>query len=419
MKLKILFLLICVLPAFLFAQDNSLLYSYKIPTYSYHSMKLYGQDFLDYLKINRLEERKKEERLNLKLGFDEILISQSPLTTRKMYGSILYNHNSQKDITRQWSNGRYKDVEHTTKTSSAVLGLMAYNSWYLNNERGIFFYGDPGILYTYDISNSKSTSFVDLPLGIGYGRTIGVKSLVQSYIISEEIGAGLSDTVLLELTDIIDRYNDGYFYAKYRDDAKIEYYKEIASVTKKPEAASKIEQILNSPVYKTSERFIGWQVKLGFNLTYLDQQTWEDNKVTNYSTATDLFFSAEYALPINFDKQLLATISYSKNMNEEDARLPKLNAEVKFSIDHNYHWSSSVLATYSKAFPKQGDSWTNIGLTAKTEYLFPNSFSVYATFGYTNQEFDETHFIKWSPLTNKILRTESIGFHLGFNYYLM
>lgn len=419
MKLTILFLLICLLPAFLFAQDNSLLYSYKIPTYSYHSMKLYGQDFFSYLKTNFLEERRKTENIDVSLGLNETYIIQSPMVTRKIYGLMSYKYSSRNNITSQWTPSGYQDKDNIVKSSDAVLAVMGFNSWYLNNEKGFSFFGDPGILYEYDLENKLSTHTVDLPIGVGYGRIIGVKSLVQAYVIADEIGITKDEDTLLKIADLIDKYNDGLFHAKYRDNAEIEYHKELAALTNKPSETAKIEQITKSQIFKLSERFTGWQIKLGFNLTYLDVQTWEKYNVKTYTTAYDLFASAEYALPIEFNKQVLASISYSKNLKEEISRLPKLKAEAQFIIDHNYHWSSVFSLGYYKAFPKEGDSWTNLYCNLKTDYLLLNSFSIYASLNYWNNEFRETYFLKWAPLTSKMHRTESIEFHLGFNYYIL
>ena len=222
----------------------------------------------------------------------ENMFSQSLTTTSNIYGLMTYDFNQSNNITQ--------GLNHITKNSVVQFLLSAYNSWYvLNNYRGLFLYADPAFNYNYNFEQKVNTHLIELSLGVGYGRIIGVKNVVQAYIIAKEIGADLSDDILLKIATTIEKYNNGFYYAKFRDDADIEFYKDIAALTNKPEKALKIEQILSSSLYKTSERFVGWQIKGGVNFTYLDQQNLQNQfGITQYSTAADLIASIAYALPI-------------------------------------------------------------------------------------------------------------------------
>jgi hypothetical protein len=115
----------------------------------------------------------------------------------------------------------------------------------------------------------------------------------------------------------------------------------------------------------------------------------------------------------------MASLSYSKNLNDEFERLPKLNAAAQFTFDHTYNWSTRLFAASNWAFPEKGDNYNNISFGAKTDYVLLNSFSIYASIGYLKQEFQEFVFLKWAPLTQRIRKTESIEIHLGFNYYIL
>ena len=424
--LKILFFLLFSIT--LFGQNNTLFDSYKIPTYSYHSLNVYGQDFFSYLRNNYLEKRQQVEEFEVGAGLIERYVIQSPMRTRRVLGIFEYNYNSHNNRYKEWNGSERVYEDHIEESSIGILGVMANNSWYYNNERGISINVDPGLIYEYDLRNSTKTQIIDIPLSAGYGRVIGVKSMVQARIISDEIDAGLSEESIVKLTEIIDQYNGGYYDAIYRDNAEIEYYKAIAELTNKPEQTKKIEQILSSPVYKTSERFIGWQVKGGFNFTYLDEQSWKkENPGIKYSTATDLFASFEYARPFDFDKQLLASLTYSTSLNDEDFRLPKLKFRAQFSIDHNYFWSTNAYTNYSIAitdkdrlpFVADDKNLTNFDFGIKSEMIIINSYSVYASLEYSKYEFMEAGFLQLSPLTKKRSTKESIEFHLGFNYYIL
>lgn len=436
MNLKNVFLVFLFFPIVIFGQLDKLLDKYEIPTYSFHTMNLYGQDFLNYLKVNYLENNSygsttKTEDFDASLGFMENVVYQTPDVTRKTYGIISaeYSSNSVMSQGYNYSTHNYEEVKKTTESSSAVLGISAFNNWYVLGNRGLFIFCDPGLLYSYNFQDAISSKLIDIPFGVGYGRVIGVRSVVQSYIISDELQAQLSDDDMLKLSEVIEKYDGGYYDAEFKDDAKIEFYKDISNITKKPEQTEKINQILNSSIYKTSERYMGWQVKLGANISYLDKTAWTEKDIfgqstTYYSTATDLLASAEYGLPIGFDKQLYAEVDYSKNLNDETGRMPKLNLLAKFSIDHNYKWASSVYAGYSVAFPKkennndETDNLVNKVVGVRSDMVIINSFSAYAYLEYTKNKFDETTFVKWAPITNEIKEKETIEFHLGFNYYI-
>lgn len=428
MKTKLFFLLTIMTSILVLGQSDSLLYSYKIPTYSYHNMSLFGEDFINYSKINNFGTKKKTEKFNINLGLTEEVVHQDAFTTKKMFGVMTFNYNSINKIYPEYNSKENKmvDKDHKNETSMVMLGLASSNSWYFNDEKGISVFSDPALLFAYYFSESSSEKAVDFPIGVGYGRIVGVKNVVQSYIISKEIGTQLTDEKLLKLAEIIEKYNNGLYYAKFRDNEKIEFFKDIDSLTNKPEHAFKIEQIINSALYKTSERFVGWQIKFGANLSLISAESW-----TNYSDesliTTDLFVSAEYALPINFDKQIIASLNYSKNLDNEKSHIPKLRVATRFMIDHNYTWSSTFSANYTKAFPekvdgrsnKDVDNWTNLKLTARTDVTILNSFSVYASLDYLNKEFLEINFLNLTPLSRKTNKTEHIEFHLGFNLYIL
>ena len=236
--------------------------------------------------------------------------------------------------------------------------------------------------------------------------------MVQSYVISKELGAHLTDELLLKLAELIEKHDNGFYQAEFRDDSEIQFYKEIAEITRKPEQALKIQQIIDSPIYKTSERFVGWQVKLGINNIYAVGEVFGVFRADEYTA--DLFTSFEYALPLAFDKQIVASLNYTKNLQDGLSRNPVLGISARFSFDHNYTWASSLAASYTRAMPDEGDNLSNWQVSLKTDYLLLNSFSVFGLLSYENREFDHVDNFLSTPMAKRNI-TE---FHLGFNYYL-
>ena len=77
--MKVKFTLICfVLISFvMFGQSDSLLIRIEIPTYSYHNLRLYGQDFFNYLRTNYLEQGSKTENINVNMGRRKYVFTKS------------------------------------------------------------------------------------------------------------------------------------------------------------------------------------------------------------------------------------------------------------------------------------------------------------------------------------------------------
>ena len=414
MKNRIIYLLIFIFPSLLFCQKSSLFDSYKIPTYTYHSLNIYGQDFFSFLKTNHLDNGYSEEHINMTLGSNEYYLSQSLMATHYAQGVALLNYSKDKSGTGYYGNN--------TESSVLSIILQSFNDWYLTHSKGLFIHFDPALKSVYKFSDNLKSNLVDLPFGLGFGRIVNVKSIVQSYIISDELKAQLSNEDLLKLAEIIEKYDNGFYTAKYRDDSEIIFYQDIATITNKPESAKKIEQILDSPIYKTSQRQMGYEVKLGINLTLASAEQLLSNgngyQSAVYDNGTDLVISGRYALPIDFDKQLIASASYSKNPDDGAGRMPKLSLTTTFAFDHNYHWASRIWANYKNASPEYGDKLTNFSLGLRSEYAFINTCSVYGSFSYEYRQFTEIASLQWSPVTQRESKTESLEFHLGFNYYI-
>lgn len=415
MKTRLVVLISLVTSILTFGQSSSLLEQYKIPTYSFHNLSVSGQDFFNYFKRNTLDNGGSNEQVNMNFNASDNYFYQSPKANMAIQTSLTYSYFKNSDIEPKW------DYEHKTEQSTGQISINTDNSWYFNDERGFFVYLESGLNGTI-YSEHRPTNIFNLPLGVGYGRLITVRNVVQANIISKELGANLSDDKLLKLAEVLEKYQNGYYTSKYRDDVNIEFEKDIDAITGKPEQTSKISQILNSHYYNTAMRMKGWMVKGGVINTAgsIDQYVGENGiyRTTNNNDGTDLFFQTAYALPINLDKQLYASLAYSKNLDDKDFRFPKLKAEALFSIDHSFTWSSTISANYDMAFPKAGENLNSLKLSVKSSYNLINSFYLYGSLGYNKYNFSEVEGAKWSSLTYKCGKYETMEAHFGFNFYI-
>ncbi len=252
-----------------FAQSTKLFYDYKIPTYSFHTLHLSGQDFLNYLKIKSGELHQDDENVNINFDLYDRFVHQSPLYTGVTETNLSYSYRMEKryEILLNDPSGSFGQ-EKKTEISQSYFGINTMNDFYLGEERGSFISGNFGWNYNYITPSKNFYTVTGISIGGGYGRIVRLRAVVQAYIISKETGADLSDGDILKLTEIIEKWSSGY-YSKYRDDSEIEFYKAIISITKKPEQISKIQQILNSPVYKTTERLDGMKVKARLLVTQI------------------------------------------------------------------------------------------------------------------------------------------------------
>ena len=411
------FLILLVLPVLVFGQVKDLIDIYGIPSYSYHTMNIFGQDFLNYQQTNYLKRKSSVKDFTIDIGLEELVRIQTPTKTKTIYGLTEFNHYGSYNRYMQYDyrERKYKSKTKSDNYSQLLLYINSSNSWYPFNEKGFSYNIDGVISELWSFDNGAHYTVGSIPLSIGYGRIIGVKNVVQSSIISDEIKADLSNEQLLELSEVIEKYNEGVYYSTYRDSAKIKFYDDIEKITNRPGNTIKIQEILDSPIYKTAERFKGWNTRLGFNMLYLSEEYYKATYFgSNISFVSDMFVSIDYYLPISSDKQFGISSIYSKNLDDELGHNPFFRISSSFSIEHNYHWTTQVSFNNSKSFPKNGKSKVNTYINAKTDYILYNALSIYASFDYGKIEFEEY----LNNFSYNLNGQENIQIHLGFNYYL-
>jgi hypothetical protein len=396
------------------AQSASLFDAYEIPTYSFYNMRISGQDFLSYIKNNYLDKGTSDESTVMQFNMSGNYYKQSPMTSSKISFSSYF------DYSNNYSENVFGGQKYNSRTEYSFLNfnIGAANNFYLQNEKGFFVFIDPSYSLDYDFRAKNNRGSLNLPFGVGYGRIVGVKSMAQAYIIADELGVSLNNEQLNKIAHIIDKDNDGFYFASYRDSSGIQFYKDVTEITGTPGEMIKLAQILGSGLYKVTERFKGWECKLGSSIYYLHNNYWDN------SAAVDLIASAGYALPIDFKTQFTTSLNYSYNLDNRPMRMPVISASAELSFMHNYNWRTILSADFIQVYPDD-DAWqgndkkdhrNKIDLEAKTEFALINSFLVYGSLEYKNVNYSANF---GNTIVAPLLRSESIMFHLGFSYYLL
>ena len=420
MKIKYALFLVLVLSCYSYAQNTSLFDSYKIPRISFQALDLYGNDLLNLHNVSYNDDGSEENSFSMNLNLSHKMILQSPMFSNRITTYMRLNYNK----TTTSGSVFPSRLDETINGSIRVTSL---NNWYLDNEKGMFLFFDPDV-YIYNNRNTikkndSKQSLFSTSFGVGYGRVINVRYVVQAYIIADELECSLSDEKLHQLAELIEKREEGEYSAKYKEDHEINFYKDVASITGKPEYESKIRQILYSNLYQTSMRETGWLVKLGTRYTYNERNDFYANPVfpnahNEIINGADLFSSFSYSLPIGFNKQFSASAEYSLNLDDGRSRMPKLLLSADFSIDHNYLWSSQLSVFYNTAFAIGEENMNNYGALIRTDLVLLNRLSVNAAVQYSNTRFFSTWQYDWNPLTERCDKQKNFGFSIGFNYHI-
>lgn len=419
MKARLFFLFTALCTTFAFGQSSKLFDAYKIPTFSYYTLQVSGQDFLSYLK-NKVEDNNQDnERITIQGALSGKYFRQSPLYSGFSDINLGYNYQMEKSKQLDYTSslwGKYVDVKSEHSYSS--LKARSYNDFYLGNEKGTFAFCNLAGSYEYQTPSKSEITLIECSAGAGYGRIVTLRSVVQAYILGKETGFALSDEDIQKLSEIIERKDNGY-YSKFRDNADIELCKDITDVTKKPDQITKVQQVFNSALYKTAERMSGWRVRAGINYFHAGGY----NYYPIIDNLTDFQIKAEYAYPVGFNMQVYLSAGYSHNLEKGPFSAPKANFSGRFAIDHSYNWSSSLDFGFKSLFPADEVEKTNFNIGLTTNLVVLNSLSLYSTLSYNKFSFyDSSVFGQdvWiQPYYYPSFKTERTEFHLGFRYYIL
>ncbi|MBI2417117.1 MAG: hypothetical protein HYV28_04320 [Ignavibacteriales bacterium] len=300
-------LLFCLLFTLLVsAQDVNLFYNHKIPTFDYHVMYVAANDLLGFTS-SLYNGQGKTETYNSGLSLNHGYHTQNPKITGSLNSSLSYNYNKQQ--TPNWNTHGYNTIERA-ETDFQVYGKY---SRYFDNEKGLYFFtdgsaiclngnytGTPGHSYPPDLTHLNA----NILMGGGYGRVVEVRSVAKAAIIADEMNISLSADILEQLAVVIEKSENGYYTMTFKDDAEIKFMEELTALINKQDQTAKIQQILNSSLYKTINRYYGWTVKAGLGINMLQsniRNIYYVDKDKELQFDSDFYTAFRYTLPISFN----------------------------------------------------------------------------------------------------------------------
>jgi hypothetical protein len=254
-------------------------------------------------------------------------------------------------------------------------GGAAIEKYLVGGNKGMFAYGDAD----FSMDGGDQAEGVDdnmdlwLDIGVGYGRVVNARPVAQAYAIADALGGDTSDETVMAIAAIIGA--QGSYASMYKDDADEMYYNDLAAAAGDAGAAMKIQKVLNSPAYNITDRSTGYSVRAGLYNNYMRADDDDDSG--------DFNLSAEYAMPIDMDKQLTASFDYGMGLNEYDTTTMDLG--VGFSMAHSYNWATTAGFEYSNSTTTTGaDDVTSSSMTLSlgTTKAVLNQCSVTGGFGY-------------------------------------
>jgi hypothetical protein len=340
-----------------FAQDASVFQQYKMPTFEYKYLDVYGTDFLHYIS----KDAAGDSRMYMNFGGNFLYRNQSPMMTYYLNDNLNYKSDSKGSSTGD-----------ATSTMKNTLGFGA-KKWIMDDKpKGLYGFADGSLTYS-KTTDIDATKMLPLNIGAGYGRVTEERTVAQAIVILNELGADASNENILKLADIIAKNAGGYYERMYKDDAAIMFYKDVAGVTGKAEDALKVQRIISGGIYlKNTTRANGWLAEAGYS---------HPDLLADSSNSGGIKIGGEYAKPMDLDKQFRAWAWYSKDLNT--APTNKFTLGASFSIDHNYLWTSNAKLDFTNFMPDVGDGWSDWSLKCRSDYFILNQMSAYGELSFT------------------------------------
>ena len=351
---------LAVLPMLLISMALPQLYdSYDIPTFKYRSFQVSGDDLLSWSKQGD------NSNTSIDLGGDYSYMSQSPEFSLSYGGEFSYDSETigDNDPTGGWNLGVPFEVNKYFGDSHGIFGFADGNlsmnggpNWEAGNTHG---------------NNPDDTGDLNLTVGAGYGRIISARPAAMAAKVAGVLGGDISNDAILEMAGIISK---GEWYSQtYKDDGDVKLFNDLAAASGDPANLAKIMQILDSSVYRTTDRNIGWFVRAGMWNNYMRAEGDEDKG--------DMKVEAEYAKPMGMDRQVSASFEYNKGMSDGDGNSMGLGLD--YTMDHTYTWYTSAGFAYNSSVASEGaDAVNTMGLNVSTTKAILNKFSVTGSFNY-------------------------------------
>ena len=342
----------CLMSSAIFSQG--VFDQYDIPEYEYRTFQLNGDDLFNMTSTGDASTT------TMNVGANYRFMSQSP------DANCSYGLDFAFDMFDE-------GVDSTGYSNFDVALPFAFDKYLVGGNHGGFGFvdGDFSMMGGDQAEGIDDNMDLNLTVGGGYGRVVNARAVAQAYAVADAVG-DTSDETVLAIAAVIGAA--GSYANTYKDDADEMYYNDIANAAGDSGAAMKIAKILNSPAYNISDRSSGWSVRAGLTNNYMQCDGCDD--------AGDFALSADYAMPMDMDKQLSAGFDYGMDMNDEGGTTMGFDASC--TMDHSYNWASGAYFGYDSNTTGGDEAVTTstmvIGLSTTKAIL--NQLSVTGSFGY-------------------------------------
>ncbi|MDK9701273.1 MAG: hypothetical protein OEM52_14130 [bacterium] len=228
--------------------------------------------------------------------------------------------------------------------------------------------------------------YIDVTVGIGYGRSINATVLKQAIRMSEDFKrfgvttGDLPDEALLKLARIIDRKSEFQAtygtveYRKYWYNAMEDVLRE-ANVLKEGGLGAmgvvRIQEVLDEP---TGQRIYGWEVRAGAGVVLSDYQ----------GKSGDPLATLEYdwSRPISIKTQVNNNFIVSTVFTDDSTQIYKFTEkfQVYYELSNRIHWDNTLNFEYRHPSEDNVKKYTSINLSSAFQFYIENQLTFNPSF---------------------------------------
>jgi hypothetical protein len=346
------FIILLFTASLVLAQDASVYNTYKISTFKYQTLKVMGNNLLDWYTFGDTKH------MYMDPAGEYRIYNQTPEFTWYSTDNLHFN---------------YSKINDLDATNTLDLDLYGGVEKYFMGYTGPHAFGTAEFYYSKYSEDDDPNQHLELNLGAGYGRVTNATPVAFAVAIAKDVGGGASNEKVLKIAEIIDQWPQ-YQY-KYKDDAEIMFYNDLAKAAGKPEAAMKVRQIYTASYYHISTRSVGWHVRGSYNNQFMISPEPAENPKGSF------LLRGDYAKPLDLDKQVLAWAEYAMSFEEDTD--PDMEFGARGTMDHTFNWASYAQFLYhSYGATPALDSHSYMELTAGTNKAILNKLTAGAAFSY-------------------------------------
>lgn len=261
------------------------------------------------------------------------------------------------DVAGEINKGSDKDSEKDTKYNTEIKTTV--DKYFDNEANKLFGYGELNLGYKKEYNFAPNDEYVDVTVGIGYGRIYNATPLAKAVRIVEDlkkynqITGEPSPEHYVKLAKLLDESKEKEYRSKYGEDEYKKYwYKDIEAVLKESGIIAgeslgafgivKIDEILGETGQRAvGSRKHGWVVRAGITKQVSDYDGVEAD--------AGLKASFEYALPIGLKSQFTEFAEYTASLEDDTAGHKFINKmSYLYEVSDMIDWDNRFDVEFSK-----------------------------------------------------------------------